>query len=334
MEDQKAAFPVLGFDIGGTKIAVCVGTSDGKILASGRVDNKERTPDAVLPELVATGKRLIEEAGLKAKDIVALGIGSPAPHDIPRGMITTPTNMKSWVNVPIRDYLAEHFGTEAYMENDANAGALAEWFFGAGKKCRNMLYLTMSTGIGGGIINNGRLVQGHDYLAGECGHFVIDLNGPLCNCGLRGCYEAFCGGRALANRMQRELAGQPEHPIVKYAKGKYEEIDMICLEKAVRDGDAYAVKLWEEMCLRNAQAIGSFINIFNPDMIVLGTLAWAAGDLFMEPMLKDLPRFCWDVQLKGCRIIPSVLKRQIGEYAGISVALNALFEQGRFQPWQ
>jgi len=328
------AFPVLGFDIGGTKVAICVAMSDGKILASGRVDNKERPPEAVLPELVATGERLIAEAGLTKKDIVALGIGSPAPHDIPRGLITAPTNMKSWVNVPIRDFLAENFQTEAYMENDANAGALAEWFFGAGKKCRNMLYLTMSTGIGGGIITNGHLVQGHDYYAGECGHIVLDLNGPLCNCGMRGCYEAFCGGRALANRMQRELANQPNSAVVRHAGGKVENIDMVALVEAVKEGDAYACKLWDEMCLRNSQAIGLFINTFNPDMIVLGTIAWAAGELFMKPVLERLPQFCWETPRRGCQVMPSVLQRHIGEYAGVSVALNALFEQGRFQPWQ
>jgi len=331
---MEKVFPVMGFDIGGTKVAICVGMSDGRILASGRVNNKERTPAEVLPELVTTGEKLLQEAGLTKKDIVALGIGSPAPHDIPRGLITSPTNMKSWVNVPIRDFLAEKFATEAYMENDANAGALAEWFFGAGKKCRNMLYLTMSTGIGGGIITNGHLVQGHDYYAGECGHFVLDLNGPLCNCGMRGCYEAFCGGRALANRMQRELAGHLDNPIVKYAKGKLEDVDTVGLVEAVKMGDAYAVKLWDEMCLRNSQAIGSFINIFNPDMIVLGTIAWAAGDLFMKPVLERLPQFCWETPRKGCKVMPSILKKQIGEYAGLSVALNALFEQGRFQPWQ
>ncbi|MDD3118355.1 MAG: ROK family protein [Victivallales bacterium] len=331
---MTASFPVLGFDIGGTKIAVCLGCSDGKIIASGRVDNKERHPDDVLPELVALGRQLLADAGMTSTDLTAVGISAPAPHDIPGGRITQPTNMKKWVDVPIRDYLRDAFATTAYMDNDANAGALAEWFFGTGKKCRNLLYLTMSTGIGGGIITNGRLVHGHDYLAGEVGHFSIDPDGPQCNCGIRGCYEAFCGGRAMAQRMQRELAGQPDHPIVRYANGNYDAIDMICLEKAVRDGDAYAVALWDEMCRRNAQGIGGLINIFNPEMIVLGTIAWAAGDLFMTPLQQYLPQFCWPVQLRGCRVIPSGLKRRIGDYAGISVALNYLYEQDRFQPWQ
>lgn len=330
---MSGKFPVLGFDIGGTKVAVCLATSDGKIIGHGRVDNKNRHPDEVLPEMVKVGRGLIADAGMKASDVVALGIGSPAPHDIPKGLITTPTNMKKWVNVPIRDYLRDSFGIEAYMENDANAGALAEWFFGAGKKVSNMIYLTMSTGIGGGIIANGHIVEGGSFYAGEVGHFCIDINGPECNCGMRGCYEAFCGGRAIAQRLQRELADKPDSAIVRHAGGNPDNIDMIAVEKAVRDGDAYACALWDGMCLRNAQAIGGLINILNPEMVVLGTLAWAAGDLFMEPLMRRLPDFCWKVPFETCRIIPSALRRQIGEYAGISVALNALYEQGRFQPW-
>ncbi len=325
-------FPVLGFDIGGTKVAVCLGKSDGTIISHGRVDNNDRHPDEVLPEIVKVGKQLIADAGMTEKDIVALGIGSPAPHDIPNGLITTPTNMKKWVNVPIRDYLKDHFGIEAYMENDANAGALAEWFFGAGKKCKNMMYLTMSTGIGGGIIVNGHLLQGTSFLAGEAGHFSIDPNGPLCNCGMKGCYEAFCGGRAIANRLKKELADQPESEIVKQA-GSVDNIDMIAVENAVRAGDKFACDLWDDMMRHNAQAIGGYINLLNPEMIVLGTLAWAAGDLFMEPLMKYLPDYCWEVPLRDCKIMPSVLQRKIGEYAGLSVALNALYEQGRFEPW-
>lgn len=327
------SFPVLGFDVGATKVAVCLGKSDGTIIGKGRVDNNDRHPDEVLPEMVALGKKLIAEAGMTHEDVVAIGIGSPAPHDIPNGLITTPTNMKKWVNVPIRDYLKDHFNIETYMENDANAGALAEWFFGAGKKSRNMLYLTMSTGIGGGLILNGHLLQGKSFLAGEAGHICIDMDGPQCNCGMKGCYEAFCGGRAIANRLKKQLADQPASAIVKHAGG-VDNIDMIAVEKAVRDGDEFACKLWDDMMKRNAQAIGLFVNLLNPEMIVLGTLAWAAEDLFMPKLMEYLPDYCWAVQLADCKIIPSGLKRNIGEYAGLSVALNALFEQGRFQRWE
>jgi glucokinase len=329
------AFPVLGFDIGGTKIALCLGTSDGRILGSTRVDNKNRAPELVLPELVQAGRRLLSEAKVEQKELRAIGIGSPAPMDFLKGMILTPPNMKTWRNVAIRDYLGEAFGVEAFFDNDANGGGLAEWIFGAGKGAETMLYLTMSTGIGGGIIANGRLLRGKSFIAGEVGHVVIDPNGPKCNCGLTGCYEAFCGGRALAQRMQAELADKPGSFIVKAVGGKLDDIDVGVLVKAVRAKDPYAVALWEEMCLRNAQAIGIFINTFNPDMIVLGTIAVHTGDLFMKPLMKDLPRFCWEDALKPCKILPSALGAHIGEYSGIAIALNFLYERGDWQlPWQ
>ncbi|OGV52185.1 MAG: hypothetical protein A2X49_05935 [Lentisphaerae bacterium GWF2_52_8] len=328
---MDTSFPVLGFDIGGTKIAVCLGDSKGKILGAKRVVNKDRGPDEVIPELVSTGKELLSKAGLKGSDLRAIGIGSPAPMDIPNGLILCPTNMKKWTRVPIRDIMAESFGVKAYFDNDANAAALAEWIFGAGKGCHNMIYLTMSTGIGGGIIANGHLLHGKSWMAGENGHVVLDINGPKCNCGLNGCYEAFCGGVALANRMQRELAGQPGHPIVQAAGGKIEDIDVVALVKAVRAKDPYSLKLWDEMCMRNAQAIGIFLNTFNPEKIVLGTIALSTGDLFMKPLKEYLPRFCWPEMLNACDITVSGLGSHIGEYSGICVALNSLYEEGKWQ---
>jgi len=327
----KKIFNVLGYDIGGTKIAVSLGSSDGKIIASERLSNKDKTPDEVLPKLVEIGKKLLADAGLKASDLRAVGIDAPAPMDIPRGLILNPPNNKSWDNVPIRDYLSERLGVEAFLENDANAGALAEWMFGAGQGKKNIIYLTMSTGIGGGIITNEHLLHGASFMAGELGHTVIDINGPSCNCGLKGCYEAFCGGRAVAQRIQHELAGQNDHPLVQLADGKIENIDFVTLFKAVKDGNGYAISIWDELCLRHAQAIGLFINSFNPEMIVLGTIACACGDLLMTPIRQHLPRFCWKQMLQDCEIKPAKLGKDIGDYAGICSALNCLYEKGEFE---
>ena len=268
---MKDIFPVMGFDIGGTKIAICLGMSDGSIISSTRVDNKDRNPDDVLPELVAAGKKLLADAGIT--NLRAIGIGSPSPMDFEKGIIQAPCNMKLWVDVPIRDYLAKEFGVQAFIDNDANAAGLAEWIFGAGQGTKDMLYLTMSTGIGAGIIANGRLLRGKSYYGGEVGHMILDLKGPVCNCGLTGCYEAFCGGRAIAQRLQEELADKPDSAIVKHANGNVADIDMRALEFAVRDGDEYACKVWDEMVERNAQAMGMLLNIFNPGIITLGTIA-------------------------------------------------------------
>ena len=320
---------LIGFDIGGTKIGIGLGTIDGVIVQSDRLDNKNTDPAVILPRLAAIAQELMAKENITGKDVLAFGISTPSPADIPNGIITTPPNNPYWRNVPIKSYLENALQIRGCFENDANCGALAEWLFGAGKGCKDMIYLTMSTGIGAGIIAGGKLVQGTTFLAGEIGHSVIEPHGRQCNCGLKGCWEAYCGGRAIAQRMQEELAGQTGHAMLKYAKdGLLENLDMLSLENAARDGVGYAVKLWDEMCLRDAQMFGMLMNIFNPEKIVLGTIAYAAGDFFMEPVKKYLPDFAWKETLEACQVVPSLLKRDIGSYAGLAGALYELKQTG------
>ena len=328
MAQQKL---VLGFDIGGTKIGIGLGSGEGKILAKGRIENVNTYPEDVLPQLVSTAQRLAGEAGVKLGDVAAFGISAPFPADPVYGIMTAPTNNKHWRNVPILQYLKDNLKMDGCFENDANCGALAEWFFGAGRGCTDMIYLTMSTGIGGGIIASGRLVRGNGKTlsAGELGHICVELDGRQCNCGMKGCYEAYSGGRALAQRMQEELKDKPDSMIMQLVNGKVEDIDMVPLEKAVRAGDAYACALWDEMSRRNAQAFGIYINTFNPQKLVLGTLAWAVGDLYTDPIKKYLPQFCWKEPMEACEIVSSELRRDIGYYAGVAAALNHLREQGK-----
>jgi len=230
--------------------------------------------------------------------------------------------------VAILDFLRDSLQISGCFENDANCGALAEWFFGAGRGCNDFVYLTMSTGIGGGIIAGGRLIRGGAALsAGEVGHICLQVDGRPCNCGMRGCYEAYCGGRALALRMREELRDAPDSRIMQLAGGDPARIDMRTLEQAVREGDAYALKLWDEMSRRNAQGMGTLINMLNPQRLVLGTLAWAVGDLYTDPIRKYLPQFCWKEPAAACEIRPSQLRREIGSYAGIAAALNFCREQ-------
>ncbi len=320
---------LIGFDIGGTKIGIGLGTIDGVIVQSDRLDNKNTDPAVILPRLAAIAQELMAKENITGKDVLAFGISTPSPADIPNGIITTPPNNPYWRNVPIKSYLENALQIRGCFENDANCGALAEWLFGAGKGCKDMIYLTMSTGIGAGIIAGGKLVQGKSFLAGEIGHSVLVPYGRQCNCGLKGCWEAYCGGRAIAQRMQEELAGQTGHAMLNYAKdGLLENLDMLSLENAARDGVEYAVKLWDEMCLRDAQAFGMLMNIFNPEKIVLGTIAYAAGDFFMEPVKKYLPDFAWKETLEACQVVPSLLKRDIGSYAGLAGALYELKQTG------
>ena len=209
----------------------------------------------MLPWIVAESSKLASAAGVGISDIAAFGISAPFPADAARGIMLRPPNNPKWRNVPILDYLKTHLGIDGCFENDANCGALAEWFFGAGRGCSDFIYLTMSTGIGGGIIASGKLVRGGRALsAGELGHICIELNGRECSCGMKGCYEAYCGGRAVAARMAQELQDQPDSMIMTLA-AEPGKPDMRTLEAAFRANDPYAVKLWQEMSLRNAQAM-------------------------------------------------------------------------------
>ncbi len=310
----------LGFDIGGTKIAVCIGGGDGKIVASERILNSEREPGDVIDEMVSAAKRLMSSQGISDKDISAIGIGAPGPLDMKAGIMHASPNMKKWDNIPIVDFISGKFRPKVHLDNDANAGALAEWLFGAGRGRKNMVYLTMSTGIGGGIIAEGKLVRGRDLLAGEMGHIVLDPEGPACGCGLRGCYEAFCGGKSVAQRIMSDLGQQPDHPMMKLAGGDRSKIGYPILIEGVRMKNGYALSLWDDICLHNAQALGSFMNILNPEMIVMGTIALAAGNLLLDPVKKLLPRFAWPQMIKDVEIRPSELGSKIGEYSAISVA--------------
>ena len=235
---------ILGYDVGGTKLGIGLASSDGKILGKDRIENKDTYPEDILPQMAEKGRRLVADAGLKMSDVKGFGISAPGPADIANGVLTAPTNNVHWRNVPIQSYLENELQIKGCFENDANCAALAEWFFGAGRGCHDFIYLTMSTGIGGGIVTNDTLVRGTGFYGGEVGHVVIEANdGRLCGCGHHGCYEAYCGGRSVALYIQRLLKDQPDHPIVQFAGGKVENIDMIALEKAVRANDALALEL-------------------------------------------------------------------------------------------
>lgn len=332
---QNDSGAVLGYDIGGTKIAVSVGSLDGRVLASKRIPSGSQAEYAeVLPQLVDTGRTVIGEAGVGMDNILACGICAPGPLDIPRGRMLKSPNM-AWDDIPIRDDLADALELPVYFDNDANGGALAEWFFGAAQGCRDFIYLTMSTGVGGGIIANGALLQGTSGLAGELGHVVLDHQGPLCHCGMRGCLEAYCGGRSVADRLKRIMRESPVQEIMESPRveGDLERLDYLSLREAVRHNVPFAVQFWDEVCMRLAQGMGIHMMSFNPELIVLGTLAVYSGDLLMDRLNHYLPQFVWSSVLRSCRIQPAALGSEVGELSGPCVALYGLFEQGEWKPW-
>lgn len=324
---------VLGIDIGGTKIAVCLANDAGEILASGRFPSTA-TYEEALTKIAALAKELLAQKGMGIADVAACGISAPGPLDIPNGMLLRSPNMPWGDRMPIQKDLTDALGIDAILENDANAGALAEWFFGCGKGKKNLIYMTMSTGVGGGVIADGHLLHGCAGNAGELGHIILDIHGPECNCGMRGCLEAYAGGKAIQQRMQAALKDHPGHAFFRLpcVDGKVENLGFKALLEGVKENIPLALEWWDEYCTRLAQGLGAIASSFNPEVIVLGTTAYYAGDLLMDPLRKLVPRFMWKDFYSTVTIRTSALGLRIGELAGVSVAFNALLEKGVWTP--
>ncbi len=316
---------ILGIDIGGTKIALCLADTNGNIVGSARVDSGTHAEyEKAKKSMLAAADRLVAENG-GIDRIAAVGIGAPGPMDVRKGILEKSPNML-WENIPVRDDVANHFNLPVTLDNDANGGVLAEWFFGAAKGKSSAIYLTMSTGIGGGIIVENHLLHGRDCLGGELGHIVLDINGPVCGCGQRGCFEAFCGGANMSRRLQDVLADQPDHPIMNLpdVSGDYKKLNFQTLRTAVLEGIPLAREMWEEVCTRTAQGIGALMMTFNPEIVILGTLAYYSGDMLLDPVRKQLPKFAWKQMREDCDITTPALGAKIGELAGVSIALYSL----------
>ncbi len=322
MADTKTDEPIfLGYDIGGTKIAVCVADASGSIFADARIEGG--TQDAyenVFPHMVEVGRETIRRAQLSEDSIAGCGISAPGPLDLKEGRMLKSPNM-AWENVPILRDLREAFNKPAALQNDANAGALAEHYFGAGQNQDNMIYLTMSTGIGGGVIANGQLIEGTSGNAAELGHIVLDPSGPACGCGMCGCLEAFCGGQNVATRLRKQMEHAPRDEILNLPMvgGDLNNLNYKSLREAVRAEIPEALDIWDQICFRLAQGVGTHIMTFNPDVVILGTVAYYSGELMMKPLREYLPRFAWKVILDSCELNVTALGKHIGELSGIAV---------------
>lgn len=316
---------LIGVDVGGTKVSLCIGDSEGNIHVSKRVVTSSLgTPETGLPKIAELICALVREENIELEDVKGIGLALPGPVSTKKEMILNPPNMPTWVNVPIVQFLREKLGRPVFMDNDANAGALGEWMFGGAKHVKNLIYLTMSTGMGGGIITQGKLLQGATDTAGEVGHFILDPKGPKCPCGQRGCFEAFCGGLNASRLLQEEVKKHKTSLILKEAGGEIDKVDMKCLLAAVKKSDSLALTFWEEYIERLAQGIGILLQTLNPDAIILGTIAALNKELVMNPLRAALPRYAWKAPLEHCHIAPTQLGADLGKLGALAVALHGL----------
>jgi len=314
---------LLGIDIGGTKMALSIGNERGEILIGQRFPTDRDSAQKTLTQAAQAAEKLISKAGLTAKQIDAIGISSPGPMCSKRRMILKTPNLQNWDHFKVGDFFEDRFKRPTFMQNDANGAGLAEYLFGACKGL-DLIYLTMSTGIGAGIIANGQLVAGANDLGGEAGHITLDINGPRCGCGKTGCWEAFCGGKNFADQLRADMvANNIKTAILDEVGGDPAKISMKEICAAVRAGDAYACKKWDGFIEKMAQAIGILLQTLNPQAIVMGTIAIHDGDLFIPQMMERLPKYAWKGCIEVCRIEPSTLKN-IGELGAIAIAIDGI----------
>jgi glucokinase len=315
---------LLGIDIGGTKTAVCIGHADGEILYSKRIPTTSESVEAYRHQLIELCHQVLEKANLGAEALDGIGISAPGPLDCKRGVLIAPPNNPGWKDVPIQAMVQKAFEAPVFINNDANACALAELLFGAYRGVRSLVYLTFSTGMGGGIIVNGQLIQGVTDTGGEVGHHVLDPEGPLCGCGQKGCWEAYVGGRNVAESLKAKIQeGNVTTSIVSKAGG-IDKINLQAFEAAAREGDRFALAEWDIFTDRVAQGVGNLIMILNPEVIIMGTIGIHAGDFVMGPILDKLPKYAWEWPRKACKVVPSSLGGKIGELSALAVAATGL----------
>ena len=314
----------LGFDIGGTKCAVVL----GKDVSTGKIEDMvldklvfttlvSRGWRAVTAELLDTAETLLKKHGVKREELGAAGISCGGPLNSKTGTVHCPPNLPDWDNVPIAAMITERFGVPAVLQNDANACAVAEWKFGAGRGFTNMVFLTMGTGMGAGLILNGALYAGTNDMAGEVGHMRLAEDGPV-GYGKAGSFEGFCSGGGIKRLAEMRM---------EEAKKEGRESALFSLEKisaktvalAAKAGDALAKEIYDESAKRLGQALSILIDVLNPEAIVIGSIYTRDTALFQKWAESVIANEALGEAAAVCKILPAALTEQIGDIAALGL---------------
>ncbi len=306
----------IGVDIGGTKCAVVKADREGKILSKVRFDT------TTYKETIEKILTAVDEAG----QADAIGISCGGPLDSKRGVILCPPNLPEWRDVEIVKILTERTGVPAFLQNDANACALAEFCLGAGRGCENMAFLTFGTGLGAGLILGGKLYDGTNGNAGELGHIRLASDGPV-GFGKRGSFEGFCSGGGLAQMGKRYAARCfSEGKSVSFCPSP-DQIDGISAKTiaiAADEGNGDALEIYRECGRKLGYGLAILIDIINPERIVIGSIYTRSEHLLRDEMMRVLREEALASSLEVCKILPAELGEQIGDLAAVSVAMAGL----------
>ena len=312
----------IGVDIGGTNIKIALVDFNGKIVYSNTTPTRaEMGYEAGINNIKQAIKELMAETKVDEKTIEAIGFGLPGQIDYKAGIVKNLPNIPGWVNIPLAQIIEDEFKIPTKLDNDVRCAALGELNFGAGKGCENLICITVGTGIGSGIVLNGKLVRGAANAAGEIGHIKMDMTGgPLCGCGDYGCFEAYASGPAIVTMAREYISGGKS--------AKYKEmapdgiITPYIVAQAALQGDAVSIQIFKQMGKIIGLGLTSVINLLNPEKIIIGGGVADAGDILLEPIRKTIADRAMPIQAEAVQIVPAQLANTAG-VIGASLLINS-----------
>lgn len=315
MADAKPEY-VLGIDLGGTKILAGVFDSNLKLIAASKLSTKpERGVDAVIERIARCAREAVDEADLTMKQVRGVGIGAPGAVNFAAGTVIFAPNMPGWKDVPLKKGLEKLLDVPVWIENDCNIAALGVYGAELKHKPSSMLGIFVGTGIGGGIIINGELHSGFGHTAGEIGHMVIEVNGPKCGCGNKGCFEALASRTAIFQRIKSAVKDGQKTILTDMLGDKLDDMRSGDLRKALKKGDKFVDKVIEEAAEYIGIAVSNLVNILNPEVVVLGGgVIEALQDYMMSVIIETAKDYAMPGAMKGVEIVAS----ELGDHAGIT----------------
>jgi glucokinase len=316
--------PAIGVDLGGTNIVCAAVTPDARIIEKHkRPTEVPKGVEGVVANIKECIREVLRKAHLSLEEISGIGIGSPGPLNTRTGIVVSPANLTGWRNVPLRKMLEDEFKVRVVLDNDANAAAYAEKWAGAGKGVDNLVVFTLGTGVGGGIIIDGKLLRGPDDTAGEVGHCTIDYNGYPCKCGNRGCLETYVSATGIVRRTIEAIRKGRQTIISTMVDGDLDRLTSKIVHEALEKGDQLACEIFEETGRLLGAGIANIINTLNPEMIVISGGVIQAGEHLFGPTKDEVRRRAFEEPARTARIVPA----RLGGDAGVIGAAGILLQQ-------
>lgn len=303
----------IGIDLGGTNIAVGVVDEEGKILAQCSTPTLYQRPyQEIVRDMALCAGKALKEAGCPQEDVHSIGIGIPGVADQKEGKVIFCTNL-GWRDIPLRTEMQKYMDKPVFIDNDATVAGLAESYAGVSKGCGSSVFLTLGTGVGGGIVINGRPWSGAHGVGSELGHMTLALDGVPCTCGNDGCVERYCSATALIRMARQYCMAYPDSMILKAAGGDPEKIDAKIVIDAAKGGDPVAKRVFDDYTKYLAVTINNITAFLDPDMVVLGGGVSRAGSFLLDAVKEKLPRYLMYKTLP----CPEVRLAMLGNEAGI-----------------